>query len=181
MMMTFTLEGSAVQEFTQDVEVAGQLFRGVLTSNSMWGKPDEVDFEIRDPEGNVFYEKKDTSECLFFEKTKLPGEYRLLITNMDWRERHQVTLGVMVGGSKTLKTEHITDLQEQVEVLDTILRDTQAESTYLWIRQKNHFERVQSTHSRVLWFFLLDFVVLAVAAWFQVYYVKSLLMDRRFI
>ncbi|KAF4755717.1 hypothetical protein FOZ63_002652 [Perkinsus olseni] len=107
--------------------------------------------------------------------------YRLLVTNKHWSDSQEVTLGVMVGGSKTLKTEHITDVQEQIDVLDTILRDTQAESTYLWIRQKNHLGVVQSMHSRVLWFFLFDFVALTVAAWFQVYYVKSLLMDRRFI
>ncbi|KAF4658874.1 hypothetical protein FOZ61_005197 [Perkinsus olseni] len=181
MMMTFTLKGSTAQEFTQDVEVAGQLLRGVLLSNSLAGDSADVDFEIRDPEGNIFFEKRDAAEAMFHERTKLAGEYGLLVTNKHWSDSQEVTLGVMVGGSKTLKTEHITDVQEQIDVLDTILRDTQAESTYLWIRQKNHLGVVQSMHSRVLWFFLFDFVALTVAAWFQVYYVKSLLMDRRFI
>ncbi|KAF4719929.1 hypothetical protein FOZ62_001979, partial [Perkinsus olseni] len=181
MMMTFTLKGSTAQEFTQDVEVAGQLLRGVLLSNSLAGDSADVDFEIRDPEGNIFFEKRDAAEAMFYEKTRLAGEYRLLVTNKHWSDSQEVTLGVMVGGSKTLKTEHITDVQEQIDVLDTILRDTQAESTYLWIRQKNHLGVVQSMHSRVLWFFLFDFVALTVAAWFQVYYVKSLLMDRTFI
>ncbi|KAF4739424.1 hypothetical protein FOZ62_008471 [Perkinsus olseni] len=75
MMMTFTLKGNTAQEFTQDVEVAGQLLRGVLLSNSLAGESADVDFEILDPEGNIFFEKRDAAEAMFYERTKLAGEY----------------------------------------------------------------------------------------------------------
>ncbi|KAF4683431.1 hypothetical protein FOZ60_009127 [Perkinsus olseni] len=49
--------------------------KGVLLSNSLAGDSADVDFEIRDPEGNIFFEKRDAAEAMFYEKTRLAGEY----------------------------------------------------------------------------------------------------------
>ncbi|KAF4730272.1 hypothetical protein FOZ63_012041 [Perkinsus olseni] len=105
--------------------------------------------------------------------------YRLLVTNKHWSDSQEVTLGVMVGGSKTLKTEHITDVQEQIDVVCGLCGGGGGGGS--WKFKWYQGEQALFFSQRVLWFFLFDFVALTVAAWFQVYYVKSLLMDRTFI
>jgi len=179
MLVTFPLAARSDEYFYEDVSAEPQVIRGGYFVSADEDQSD-VDFQITDPSGDIIM-KKTQSEGLFHFTTKMAGSYSFIISNHRWLQTKIITFAVGKGNATTLHPEHLTTLEQHLQSIDRSLRDIQSESTYLWIRQRSHMKAVQATNQKVFWLSLVEFVVLIVSSAFQVYYIKSLLSDRRIL
>merc|ERR1711974_495188 len=143
------------------------------------GETSSVEFSITDPGGNVVFEKQGEAEGLFHSVASKPGTYTFIVSNHKWMQEKMVTFAVGKGNETHLNAEHLETVEDHVKAIDKTLVDIQSESTYLWIRQKSHMKAVESIHTRVLAFCVVEFLTLIGISGFQVYYIKGLLSDRR--
>eukprot|EP00927_Polykrikos_kofoidii_P024145 TRINITY_DN2201_c0_g1_i1.p1 TRINITY_DN2201_c0_g1~~TRINITY_DN2201_c0_g1_i1.p1 ORF type:complete len:295 (-),score=70.74 TRINITY_DN2201_c0_g1_i1:63-887(-) len=179
LLLTFPLPARTDEFFFEDVPagspvvIRGGFFAAAAEATST------VEFSVTDPKGNIIVEKKDEEEGLFHFLAETPGTYTFIVSNHRWMEEKMVTFALGKGNETHLQPEHLTSLEDYLKTIDRTLVDIQTESTYLWIRQKSHMKTIESIHSRVLAFSVLEFLILVGISGFQVYYIKGLLSDRR--
>mmetsp|Transcript_50516 Transcript_50516/g.101601 ORF Transcript_50516/g.101601 Transcript_50516/m.101601 type:complete len:259 (-) Transcript_50516:194-970(-) len=179
LLLTFPLAARSDEFFYEDVpEGPPVLIRGGFFASAS-EETSSVEFSITDPKGNVVYKKEDEAEGLFHFVAKKPGTYTFILSNHKWMQEKMVTFAVGKGNETHLQAEHLGTLEDNVKNIDKTLVDIQTESTYLWIRQKSHMKAVESIHTRVLSFCVVEFLILVGISGFQVYYIKGLLSDRR--
>jgi hypothetical protein len=181
LMLTFPLPPRTDEFFYEDmpggdpVLIRGGFFASASEEDS------SVDFLVTDPKGNVAYEKNSAAEGLFHFIAAEKGTYTFVLSNHKWMQEKTITFVVGKGNQTHLQPEHLNTIEEQVKAIDKTLVDIQTESTYLWIRQKSHMKTVESIHTRVLAFCVVEFLILVGISGFQVYYIKGLLSDRRIL
>lgn len=180
LLLTFPLAARTDEFFFEDVtkDTVGQLLRGALFASAA-EETSDVDFHITDPEGNSVFEKAGVPEALFHFVADKVGTYTFIISNHKWMTDKVCTFTMGAGNATVLAAEHLNSLEDQVKRVEKTLLDIQTESTYLWIRQKSHMKAVESIHTRVLAFCVLEFLILCGISGFQVFYIKGLLSDRR--
>ncbi|CEM33699.1 unnamed protein product [Vitrella brassicaformis CCMP3155] len=179
MLVTFQLAGRSDEYFYEEVGEKPVLIRGGYFVSADEDQAD-VEFQITDPAGDVIYHKSQ-AEGLFYFETKMAGVYSFIVSNHRWVESKLVTFAVGMGNDTALQPTHLNPMEDHLSTIDRQLRDIQAESTYLWVRQRSHMKAVEGTKQRVLWFAAVQFIVLMGVSAFQVYYIKSLLSDRRIL
>lgn len=179
LLLTFPLPPRTDEFFYEDV-LPGQtvLLRGGFFAAAS-EETSSVEFSITDPKGTVIFEKEDEAEGLFHFIASQPGTYTFIISNHKWMTEKMVTFAIGKGNQTHLQPQHLQTMEDHVKAIDRTLVDIQTESTYLWIRQKSHMKAVESIHTRVLAFCVVEFLVLVGISGFQVYYIKGLLSDRR--
>jgi len=181
LLLTFPLPSRTDEFFYEDIQegppvlVRGGFFAAASEETS------SVDFSITDPKGNVIFEKHDEAEGLFHFVANKPGTYTFILSNHKWMQEKMVTFAVGKGNETHLQSQHLETIEDHVKSIDKTLVDIQTESTYLWIRQKSHMKAVEKIHTRVLSFCFMESLILLGVSGFQVYYVKSLLSDRRIL
>lgn len=179
LLLTFPLAPRSDEFFYEDVpEGPPVMIRGGFFASAA-EETSSVEFSITDPKGNVVYKKEDEAEGLFHFVASKAGTYTFILSNHKWMQEKMVTFAVGKGNETHLQAEHLETLEDHIKVIDKTLVDVQTESTYLWIRQKSHMKAVESIHTRVLAFCVVEFLILIGISGFQVYYIKGLLSDRR--
>lgn len=179
LLLTFPLPARTDEFFYEDMEDDKPvLIRGGFFASSS-EETSSVEFSIQDPKGNVIYEREDDAEGLFHFVAKQKGTYTFIVSNHKWLQEKTVTFAVGKGNETHLQAEHLDSMEDEIKSVDKKLVDIQTESTYLWIRQKSHMKAVESIHTRVLSFCVVEFIILVGISGFQVYYIKGLLSDRR--
>mmetsp|Transcript_20557 Transcript_20557/g.44926 ORF Transcript_20557/g.44926 Transcript_20557/m.44926 type:complete len:288 (+) Transcript_20557:79-942(+) len=179
LLLTFPLAARSDEFFYEDLP-GGQpvLFRGGFFASAA-DETSSVEFTITNPDGEVIFEKKDEAEGLFHFHAEAAGTYTFIVSNHKWMQEKMVTFALGKGNETHLQPEHLVTIEDHVSAIDKVLRDIQTESTYLWIRQKSHMKTVESIHTRVLAFCVVEFLILVGISGFQVFYIKGLLSDRR--
>lgn len=181
LLLTFPLSPRTDEFFYEDVPPGPSiLLRGGFFASSSEGTS-SIEFSIMNPAGDVIFERHEEAEGLFHFRTTASGTYTFVLGNHKWLQDKIVTFAVGKGNDTHLQSEHLETLEDQIRTIDRTLIDIQTESTYLWIRQKSHMIAVETIHSRVLAFCIVEFVILVAISGFQVYYIKGLLSDRRIL
>mmetsp|Transcript_170 Transcript_170/g.440 ORF Transcript_170/g.440 Transcript_170/m.440 type:complete len:268 (+) Transcript_170:90-893(+) len=182
LLLTFPLPARSDEFFYEDLPEGSPpvLIRGGFFASAS-EETSSVEFSITDPKGNVIFEKEDEAEGLFHFVASDPGTYTFIVSNHKWLQEKMVTFAVGKGNETHLQAEHLETMEDHVKAIDRTLVDIQTESTYLWIRQKSHMKAVESIHTRVLAFCVVEFLILVGISGFQVYYIKGLLSDRRIL
>lgn len=180
LLLTFPLAARTDEFFFEDLEKdqVPVLIRGGFFASAS-DETSEVAFSITDPKGNTIFNKASEAEGLFHFVAKLTGTYTFIVSNHKWMQEKMVTFTVGKGNQTHLQAGHLTTVEDTVKAIDKTLVDIQTESTYLWIRQNAHMKAVESIHTRVLAFCVVEFLILVGISGFQVYYIKGLLSDRR--
>mmetsp|Transcript_103018 Transcript_103018/g.320423 ORF Transcript_103018/g.320423 Transcript_103018/m.320423 type:complete len:189 (+) Transcript_103018:222-788(+) len=181
LLLTFPLPPRTDEFFYEDVPPGPPvLIRGGFFASAS-EETSSVEFSITDPHGNNMYEKSDEAEGLFHFVATEPGTYTFILSNHKWMQEKMVTFAVGKGNETHLQAEHLETMEDHIKSIERTLLDIQTESTYLWIRQKSHMKAVESIHTRVLAFCVVEFLILVGISGFQVYYVKGVLSDRRIL
>lgn len=180
LLLTFPLPARTDEFFYEDLpkDSPPVLIRGGFFASAS-DETSEVAFTITDPKGNTIFDKESEAEGLFHFVASLPGTYTFIVSNHKWMQEKMVTFTVGKGNQTHLQAGHLTTIEDTVKAIDKTLVDIQTESTYLWIRQNAHMKAVESIHTRVLAFCVVEFLILVGISGFQVYYIKNLLSDRR--
>lgn len=180
LLLTFPLRPRTDEFFYEDLPSGADpvLIRGGFFASAS-EETSSVEFSITNPKGNVIFEKNDEAEGLFHFIAAEAGTYTFIVSNHKWMQEKMVTFALGKGNQTHLQPEHLETMEDHVRAIDKTLVDIQTESTYLWIRQKSHMKAVESIHTRVLAFCVVEFLILVGISGFQVYYIKGLLSDRR--
>jgi len=182
LLLTFPLAARSDEFFYEDIPDSNPiLVRGAFFASAGDGEESTVEFSVTNPKGAVIFEKHGEAESLFHFYTDQAGTYTFIVSNHKWMQEKRVTLAVGKGNESSLKPEHLVTVQDHAKSIDKTLLDIQTESTYLWIRQQTNFKAVESIHTRVLAFCVVELVVLVGVSGFQAYYIKGLLSDRRIL
>jgi len=182
LLLTFPLPARTDEFFYEDLpqDSPPVLIRGGFFASAS-DETSEVAFSITDPKGNTIFDKASEAEGLFHFVAKTPGTYTFIVSNHKWMQEKMVTFTVGKGNQTHLQAGHLATVEDTVKAIDKTLVDIQTESTYLWIRQNAHMKAVESIHTRVLAFTVVEFLILVGISGFQVYYIKNLLSDRRIL
>jgi len=178
LLLTFPLPPRTDEYFYEDV-TPPQTLRGAFFASD-GTETSSVDFKVLSPAGDVVYEKSG-EDGLFHLLALKKGPYTFMVSNHRWMEQKMVTFALGAGNQTNIKKEHVHEVDSQIQSISKELKDIQSESTFLWIRQKAHMKQVESIHTRVFWFCVVELLVLAGISSVQVYYIKGMLSDRRII
>jgi len=181
LLLTFPLPPRTDEFFYEDVPAGPPvLIRGFFSASAS-EEPSSVEFSVTDPHGEDVFEKSDEPEGLFHFVATEPGTYTFILSNHRWTEEKMVTFAVGKGNKTHLQAKHLETMEDHIKSIERTLLDIQTESTFLWMRQKSHMKAVESIHTRVLAFCVVEFLILVGISGFQVYYVKGVLSDRRIL
>jgi len=91
-MMTFEILARSTIEFFEDIHEENSYIRGAYFCSSEEGQ--KIDFSIRDPSGNIIFERIDKPEAVFYFTGKSLGHYHFTFTNSKIMESYYVTFAV---------------------------------------------------------------------------------------
>ena len=172
-VMNFELRES--EFFYEDVTEKGTMLKGGFFASG--GKKGGIMFQILNPAMVEVYNSQGKPDVFFSVKAEEVGTYTFHFSGGS--KAQQVSFIVGAGKKGALKKEQVKTIEEQIKTVDRELRDIQHEGSYLWSRQKSHLKTVDAIISRIVWFTVVEFLVLVAVAGFQVFYVKNLLSYRR--
>ncbi|KAL8436687.1 hypothetical protein ACSSS7_001512 [Eimeria intestinalis] len=189
--VTFSLGARSDEYFYEAVESDNVFLRGGFFVGGEEGDS-AVDFSITDPDGDVIY-KKSRSEGLFYFTAKKKGTYSFILSNHRfslsllccvgnrWMASKTVTFAIGRGAETALLPKHLNNAQEMAEQLERQLKDIQAESSYLWIRQRSLNDAAQGFLQRLSWLSGIEFLMLIGTAAFHARYIVGLVSDKRIL
>jgi hypothetical protein len=175
-LVQFHLKARYSQVFYEDAK-AGQLLRGAYFASADDVGAD-IAFTIYAPNRDVLVERSGT-EAVFHVQAKEDGNYKFVFDNNVFFQTKAVTFTIGVSDTPKLGTHALDSTGEKINQMLHLANDAQTETHYMWSREANRLKHQQATHRRVVHFALLQFSVYALVTAFQLYYVKSLLSDRR--
>lgn len=179
MLVTFSLGARSDEYFYEAIESDGVFLRGGFFVGGEEGDS-AVDFSITDPDGNLIY-KKSRSEGLFYFTAKKKGTYSFILSNHRWMESKTVTFAIGRGVETALLPKHLNSAEDMVAQLERQLKDIQAESSYLWIRQRSLNDAAQGFLQRLSWLSGIEFLMLIATAAFHARYIVGLVSDKRIL
>jgi hypothetical protein len=181
LLVTVPVAARSDEFLYEDVTKVGTLIRGAYFV--IGSENDEqhtgIDFVVTDPNGQIIYEKRDHIEGVFSHKAEKTGTYSIMVGNHKWMSTKQVSVLMGVGESNALKPQDLNSVTDGIAKVDSMLREIQSESSYLWIKQKSHMKAVADINSRGYWYYLIEFLLLLAVSSVQIYYVRGLLSNRR--
>lgn len=179
MLVTFSLGARSDEYFYEAIEADGVFLRGGFFVGGEEGDS-AVDFSITDPDGELIY-KKSRSEGLFYFTAKKKGTYSFILSNHRWMESKTVTFAIGRGAETALLPKHLNSAEDMVAQVERQLKDIQAESSYLWIRQRSLNDAAQGFLQRLSWLSGIEFLMLIATAAFHARYIVGLVSDKRIL
>ena len=184
LMVTFEVPAGSQEFFyadvkAEDIKTPAALLRGAFFVSHNPKEQTGIDFAILDPNHQPIFSREGKGESIFVINATLPGTWTFSISNTKWLKGKQVTFIVGAGNRQTLKKEHIDNIEDRVKAVDVALREIQQEGAFLWTRQKSIMGSMEKINTKVFWFTIAEFIVLAIVAIVQVYSTKGLLSYRR--
>ncbi|KAJ3114171.1 p24 complex component [Phlyctochytrium bullatum] len=141
----------------------------------------DIDFWVTAPDGRMIQSQFKGTTGTFGFTADRDGKYEYCFSNQVGSAVKAVTFSV-TGPEEKIRFESMykdsqedfhTPLNEEINNLANKIRILNDENNYLIQRELAHRNTAKSTNSRVVWWSLLQAVVLAAVAAFQVYYIMS--------
>lgn len=174
-MLTIPIAARTHETFEIDVKIPNEYIRGgfFVTGN----KKSSIELTIVDPQNNKIFEKKDKEGLFHFHADKI-GSYSFILSNNKWVSAKTVTFAVGRGNFTSLKSDHLDPVNQKIQELDKVVKDVQADSSYLWIRQRSMLKSIEGNQTTVWVCSFIQLLVICGLAGFQVYYIKNLVNKR---
>jgi hypothetical protein len=175
-LVSMHLKAGTTQVFYEEAEV-GQLVRGAFFASSA-DEASDVRFVITSPTESKVLEHYG-HEAVFHFKAKEQGAYKFTMNNPGWVKSKQCTFTVGVTATQKLASHDLDQTEMKISRVLHLANDAQAESKYLWLRERGRLDHNTWVHERVLHMAIAQFLVFIFVCGFQIYYMKGLLSDRR--
>ncbi|KAK9073892.1 hypothetical protein SSX86_006486 [Deinandra increscens subsp. villosa] len=188
LLTTFSGELSALSVTVNDVECVYEyvLYEGdtvsgnfVVVDHDIFWSSDHpgIDFIVSSPGGNVVQTMKGTSGEKFEFKAPRSGMYQFCFHN-PYSTPETVSFYIHVGHIPNehdlAKDEHLDPVNVKIAELREALESVTAEQKYLKARDARHRHTNESTHKRVIFYTIGEYILLAVASGLQVVYIRRL-------
>jgi len=173
--LTFWVDPQGTECFFEDV-YKGDAVSGnfqVTTGGNM-----EVDFNVLTPTGKSVMRLESSVEHMFEFTAEESGEFTFCFSNTNtYHDMKSITFELNsdhpLDGANIADRDSVSQLQEKLRNLQLTVRDVQSTQRYLRNREVRHRNTTDSTNSRVLWWSVLEAVVIVALSAFQVYYIRS--------
>ncbi|KAI3827881.1 hypothetical protein L1987_01969 [Smallanthus sonchifolius] len=187
-LSTFSGDVSALSVTVNDVECVYEyvLYEGdtvsgnfVVVDHDIFWSSDHpgIDFIVSSPGGNVVQTMKGTSGEKFEFKAPRSGMYQFCFHN-PYSTPETVSFYIHVGHipieHDLAKDEHLDPVNVKIAELREALESVTAEQKYLKARDARHRHTNKSTHKRVIFYTIAEYILLAVASGLQVVYIRRL-------
>ncbi|KAK9076908.1 hypothetical protein SSX86_005243 [Deinandra increscens subsp. villosa] len=190
LLLLSTLAGdvSALSVTVNDVECVYEyvLYEGdtvsgnfVVVDHDIFWSSDHpgIDFIVSSPGGNVVQTMKGTSGEKFEFKAPRSGMYQFCFHN-PYSTPETVSFYIHVGHIPNehdlAKDEHLDPVNVKIAELREALESVTAEQKYLKARDARHRHTNESTHKRVIFYTIGEYILLALASGLQVVYIRRL-------
>eukprot|EP00301_Raphidiophrys_heterophryoidea_P026041 c8885_g1_i1.p1 GENE.c8885_g1_i1~~c8885_g1_i1.p1 ORF type:complete len:213 (-),score=55.65 c8885_g1_i1:102-740(-) len=179
--LTFWADPQGTECFFEDI-YKGDAVSGnfqVTTGGNM-----EVDFQVLTPTGKSVIKLDSVVEHMFEFGAEESGEYTFCFSNTNtYHDMKSITFELnadhpLANTNAIADKNSMSDLQDKLRQLQLTVRDVQSTQRYLRNREIRHRNTTDSTNSRVLWWSVLEAVVIVALSAFQVYYIRSF-FDRK--
>lgn len=185
---TFAGDVSALSVTVNDVECVYEyvLYEGdtvsgnfVVVDHDIFWSSDHpgIDFIVSSPGGNVVQTMKGTSGEKFEFKAPRSGMYQFCFHN-PYSTPETVSFYIHVGHIPNehdlAKDEHLDPVNVKIAELREALESVTAEQKYLKARDARHRHTNESTHKRVIFYTIGEYILLALASGLQVVYIRRL-------
>ena len=161
-------------------------------------RPDQnpnIDFGIRttvlDPSGNTLYQKLSNSEGKVVFTTVVGGEHKLCFqTNtskwftMSRTIKFEFTVDTGAGATdyvEVAKLEHLNELQVFVRRLNDRVKEIRKEQAYMKFREMAARNTSESTNARVMWWSLIETILLIGSGLWQINYLKNFFKQKKLV
>nr|GEY12624.1 transmembrane emp24 domain-containing protein p24beta3 [Tanacetum cinerariifolium] len=187
-LSTLTTNTRALSVTVNDVECVYEyvLYEGdtisgnfVVVDHDIFWSSDHpgIDFIVSSPGGNVVQTMKGTSGEKFEFKAPRSGMYQFCFHN-PYSTPETVSFYIHVGHIPNehdlAKDEHLDPVNVKIAELREALESVTAEQKYLKARDTRHRHTNESTHKRVIFYTIGEYILLAVASSLQVVYIRRL-------
>ncbi|RZC48941.1 hypothetical protein C5167_017368 [Papaver somniferum] len=136
-----------------------------------------IDFTVTSPGGNVVNSLKGTSGDKFEFKAPRAGMYKFCFHN-PYSTPETVSFYIHVGHIPNehdlAKDEHLDPINVKIAELREALESVTAEQKYLKARDSRHRHTNESTRRRVVFYTILEYLVLCLASGLQVMFIRRL-------
>ncbi|CAI8586382.1 unnamed protein product [Vicia faba] len=136
-----------------------------------------IDFKVTSPGGNVVQDIKGTSGDKFQFKAPVHGMYKFCFHN-PYSTPETVSFYIHVGHIPSehdlAKDEHLDPINVKIAELREALDSVTAEQKYLRARDARHRHTNESTHKRVIFYTVGEYLLLAAVSALQVIYIRRL-------
>ncbi|CAG9324515.1 unnamed protein product [Blepharisma stoltei] len=178
-MMTFDLPARAEEDFIETIDIIPSYIRGAYFISSRESK--DVNFYILDPSGKQVFLRIGKAEAIFHFDAAVKGQYIFRFKNTKMMQSHTVTFAVHCGNSTEdpLTAEHLTPLEKDLLTVQSSVKDFQVDQQFATLRQESHHKTVAASNINLLIFSVVESIFVVFVSFWQAYYIKKLLDNRR--
>eukprot|EP00792_Barthelona_sp_PAP020_P005109 TRINITY_DN2500_c0_g2_i1.p1 TRINITY_DN2500_c0_g2~~TRINITY_DN2500_c0_g2_i1.p1 ORF type:complete len:200 (-),score=45.77 TRINITY_DN2500_c0_g2_i1:112-711(-) len=177
---TFRVEPNREQCFYEDVAANTK-----INGNFQVTKGGLLDIDVRvwSPEDSIIYTVDRRHEGKFSFTAVTPGTYRFCYGNFMSKMTPKLVQFNLENNDNSkvgfAKDSDLTPLEQSVINLSDELRAITEEQQYMKARERRHRSTTESTNSRVLWYSLLETIVLISVYFWEIFYLKRMFEKRR--
>jgi len=166
--------------FYADVDKAGEKIGFYFAVQS--GGSFDIDFEVKDPQDKVLLDGLRERQGDFVFTANTVGEYAFCFENdMSTLTGKLIDIDIMVESEPRREpsakagqiADHTTALEESIYKLSGMLQNIRRTQKLFHTRERRGFSIVESTHSRIFWYGVLETLVIIGMAVFQVYVLQT--------
>ena len=145
----------------------------------------DIDLRILGPDGELIYSGLQFESSSYTFSTTKAGTYQICWNNEMARWTAKVVqFDIQVGEQKQTKDDlltkdTLTPMDQSVERLTSALDQIQKDQQYLRVREQAHRDTAESTNARVLWYSVVESVILISISLGQVYYLRKFFETKR--
>lgn len=137
----------------------------------------DVDCDVKGPNGRSHYSATKQKQGVFTFLAPSAGTYSICFSNrMSSQAEKTVVFSLHTGDAffkDVAKQEHITPLESEITELSDAINKVEDEQQYMNARERASREMNESTNRRVLWFSILEAVVVVALGWWQISYLRQ--------
>lgn len=137
----------------------------------------DIDVTVYGPSNEVHYTVQRQKTGTFSLLAPTTGAYRICLSNrMSTLTEKTVAFSIHVGDDlfrDIAKQEHVTPLENEITELADGVAKIEDEQQYMWARERAARDTNESTNSRVMWYSVLEAVVMFSLGFWQIMYLKS--------
>ncbi|EAR92966.1 emp24/gp25L/p24 family protein (macronuclear) [Tetrahymena thermophila SB210] len=179
-MLTFEIDSKKEELFMEDITVPTQMRGAFFVS---YFSDEKIDFVIRDPNKHKVFHKLNKREGIFNVNATTIGTYEFIFSNIRGKDKKSVTFALDVHNTTETHLSHhdLDPVEKKLEHVASGIKDYLNEQRFSSRRQITQLESIQSAHSRLLIFSVVEIAIVVFATAWQIYYIKKILDNKRIV
>uniref|UniRef100_A0A6A7G819 Emp24/gp25L/p24 family protein n=1 Tax=Hirondellea gigas TaxID=1518452 RepID=A0A6A7G819_9CRUS len=183
-----------IEEVPEETNVVGNYKspdHALVTAAGQGGRSSSIVYRVKDPTGALVLEGTAQEEGRFKFTSRVGGEHTICLstTSASWfgnRREFKFHLHLDVGEEAEdyeaiARLEHLSAIEVEIRRLNDKIRTVRQEQTYQKMREEAFRDTSESTNSRVMWWSIIQTVILVLSGFFQMYHLKHFFRAKKLV